>query len=156
MFLYRLSRRLLDRYRFLRYASVSAVVVPLGQILLYLLHSVMGLAPVTANVVAVGLATIPAYQLNRLWVWGRTGRSHLTREIIPFWSMAFAGLLLSTLAVDFVQDRTDAALAVNAANLAAFGALWVVKFFACDLFLFASADGDDSADVVAAEVTPAP
>lgn len=153
MFLYRLSRRLLDRYRFLRYASVSAVVVPLGQILLYVLHSVIGLAPVTANVVAVGLATIPAYQLNRLWVWGRTGRSHLTREIVPFWGMAFAGLLLSTLAVDLVQDRTDAALAINGANLAAFGVLWVVKFFACDQFLFA--DGDTE-DVVAAEVTTAP
>lgn len=159
MFLYHLIRRLLDRYRFLRYASVSAVVVPLGQIMLYVFHSGLGWAPVTSNIAAVAIATVPAYQLNRMWVWGQTGKSHLTREIIPFWAIAFAGLLLSTWAVDFVQGRTDAQLAVNGANLVAFGALWVVKFFVCDQLLFGGADDEThstAGDVVAAEVPTAP
>lgn len=159
MFLYHLTRRLLDRYRFLRYASVSAVVVPLGQVLLIVFHSVLGWEAVTANIAAVGLSAIPAYMLNRMWVWGQSGRSHVTREILPFWGMAFAGLLLSTWAVDFVQGRTDAPLAINGASLASFGVLWIFKFFACDQLLFGGADDETHAtagDVVAVEVPTAP
>ena len=53
-----------------------------------------------ANVVACAVATVPSYYLNRCWAWGRRGRSHLWKEVVPFWVIAFAGLALSTWAAD--------------------------------------------------------
>src|SRR5215469_15873472 len=44
-----------------------------------------------ANIVA----TVPSYYLNRNWAWGKSGRSHLTREVLPFWGMAVSGIIFS-------------------------------------------------------------
>ena len=44
-----------------------------------------------ANVVA----TIPSYFLNRMWVWGKGGRSHVMKEIVPFWVMSAIGITVS-------------------------------------------------------------
>ena len=43
------------------------------------------------------IATLPAYWLNRTWTWGKRGRSHFRREIVPFWSMSFSGIAFSQL-----------------------------------------------------------
>src|SRR4029079_9097858 len=53
----------------------------------------------SANVVAVGCGIAPSYLANRHWVWGRTGRGDLGREILPFWILSVAGLVVSTIAV---------------------------------------------------------
>ena len=44
-------------------------------------------ATLSGNLVAV----IPSYYWNRAWAWGKRGRSHFRREIVPYWSMAFLG-----------------------------------------------------------------
>ena len=51
---------------------------------------------VAANVVANVVATVPSYVLNRRWVWGRGGRSHFWREVMPFWVLSFIGLAFSS------------------------------------------------------------
>ena len=38
---------------------------------------------------------IPSYWLNRRWAWGKTGRSHIMKEIVPFWTMAALGIAFS-------------------------------------------------------------
>lgn len=128
----------------LRYSAVSVVNVVVGQALLFLLVRVFeartdwanDVAWTVANVFAVSMSALPAYYLNRRWVWGKRGRSHLAREVLPFWGFALAGLLLSTIAVNVAANVTDVKLVANVANISAFGVLWVAKFFVFDAFMF--------------------
>jgi putative flippase GtrA len=52
-----------------------------------------------ANILAVGLSSLPAFVILRRWVWDKTGDCSVTREIIPFWTYSFLGLIVSTAAV---------------------------------------------------------
>jgi putative flippase GtrA len=38
------------------------------------------------------VATFPSYYLNRTWTWAKRGKSHLRKEIIPFWTMSLFGI----------------------------------------------------------------
>ena len=120
-----------------KYASVSIISTVVSQVTLLIVYGALHLMPaVWANLVANVVATPPSYYLNRKWVWGKGGRSHILREIVPFWVLSFLGLALSSLTVygaeEFAKhhDLSHAltSLMVNAANLLAFGLLWVLKF----------------------------
>ena len=119
-----------------RYSMVSVVAVLVGQTTLLFCTLVLDMDPVPANVVAVTVGSIPSYMLNRIWVWGRRGNHQFLREVLPFWLMAFIGLLLSTLLVHVTSLWTDAPLMANVANLVAFGSLWVIKYLILDSVLF--------------------
>lgn len=128
----------------LRYAAVSLLSISVTQLVLALAFGVLGWEARTANLVAFVCGGIPAYVLNRRWTWQKTGRSHLTREILPFWGLALLGLALSTVAVGVAEDaaadltgsRSLQTLLVVAASITAFGLVWVAKFFAFDRLLF--------------------
>lgn len=134
-------RRILKAHgrKLLRYAGVSAIGVTAGQALLFLLYTVADLHAVLANTLAVTIATVPSYLLNRAWVWGKSGGHSVTAEILPFWGMAFLGLLLSNMLVAVAERQSDWWLIINAANLTAFGLLWVAKYVLLDRVLFAQA-----------------
>jgi putative flippase GtrA len=131
----------------LKYSAVSIVNVAIGQGLLVFFGIVLHTEWV-ANVLAVCISAIPAYYLSRAWVWGKTGKSHLTKEVLPFWGFALAGLVLSTVSVYLATQALGIAdtprdqltlmekLVPNIANMFAFGVLWVVKFFILDSFMF--------------------
>lgn len=121
--------------KLLKFAAVSAVSVPLGMFLLWLFLN-MGIEPVTANISAVVISTIPNYLLNRYWVWNKSGKSSVTKEIAPYWAMAFLGLGISTLAVWLMSNFRDDDLAYLAANFISFGVVWIFKFFVLERFLF--------------------
>lgn len=131
-------RRILQEHgqRLLRYAGVSCVGVASGQTLLFVFYAVLDWNAVTANTVAVAISTIPSYVLNRAWVWAKTGNHRVTTEILPFWGMAFLGLILSNVLVHLVETRSDSWIFINGANLAAFGSLWVAKYVLLDRVLF--------------------
>jgi hypothetical protein len=63
--------------------------------------------------------------------------------------LSFAGLIISTIAVHVASDATVNSsrllhtVAVEMANVAAYGALWILQFVLCDRILF-SAPVDDS------------
>lgn len=136
---------LLDRplvRKLLRYSAASLVGVVVGQSCLLLFYSGIGLPGVVANFLAVAISSVPAYLINRYWVWQKRDRNDLRREIVPFWGMAFAGLVLSSLFVAAVDDRTDWTPAIQVANLAGFGVLWLAKFFVLDKVLFAEVGRD--------------
>lgn len=91
-------------------------------------------------------ATLPSYVLNKRWTWGHRGPSDFRRQILPFWGLAFVGLVLSTLAVAATQaSGLEAAMptpllatcAVLGAHLSGWAALWVVQFLILDRILFA-------------------
>ena len=49
-----------------------------------------------ANVVATAVGTVPSFELNRRWVWGKTGAGRCSPRSGPFAALSFAGLVLST------------------------------------------------------------
>jgi len=142
-------RSLLERSRtpagrkMVRYSLVSVVSVIVSQVVLFVAQSFWSAR--TSNIVAVCVSAVPSYYLNRAWAWGKTGKSHLMKEIVPFWGLAFLGLILSTWAADFAEtwahSNTDSELlvrlVVNGAALGAFGVLWIGKFFIFNKVLFA-------------------
>jgi putative flippase GtrA len=130
----------------LRYAAVSAVSVVFSQIVLWIAHGPVGLGPVWSNLVAVTFGCIPSYTLNRYWVWGKRGKNHFWREVVPFWVLALIGLGFSTLLVAIASSWSDATWIVSAANLAAFGSLWVGKYLILDSILFRLAPETAGAD----------
>ena len=125
-----------DLAKLLRFAAVSVVTVPLGQLLLLFFLEVADTRPFLANLIAVTIATIPNYFLNRYWVWNKRGASSLRSEIVPFWAIAFVGLVLSTALVAVASQLTDLTIVFLAANLCAYGVLWVFKFFVLEKYLF--------------------
>ena len=128
--------------KLVRYAAASAVGVTIGQSCLFFFDAVLEDPSALANLLAVAISSIPAYLINRYWVWQKNDRNDLRREVVPFWGMAFLGLLLSTAAVVLVDERTDWRPAIQAANLAGFGVLWVAKFLVLDKVLFADIGRD--------------
>ena len=129
--------------KMIRYSLVSVVSVIVSQVVLFIAQSFWSAR--TSNIVAVCVSAVPSYYLNRAWAWGKTGKSHLMKEIVPFWSLALLGLIFSTWAADYAESNAHhitsselgARLVVNFAALAAFGVLWVGKFIIFNRVLFA-------------------
>jgi putative flippase GtrA len=144
-----LSARLsgIDVSRILRYSAVSAVSFPATQVVLIIGTQVFDWSGVVSNVVAVSLISIPAYILNRYWVWGKKDKNNLRTEVLPFWGITLLGLLLST-AFAWIADEAfpDTPLAVNVANAIGFGLVWVFKFFLLDSWMFGSSHHSLSAE----------
>jgi glycosyltransferase XagB len=131
--------------RMLRYSLVSLVSIAVSQAVLMAAFGALHWTARLANVVACAAGTVPSYYLNRSWAWGRRGRSHLWKEVVPFWALAFLGLAFSTWAADLgstLARQADASHAVTTAvvmgsSLLAFGVLWVGKFAIFNALLFA-------------------
>ena len=128
----------------IKYTLVSVVAVVVSQIALAILYGLLKWGPVSANITASVIGGIPSYYLNRTWAWGKSGKSHLWKEVVPFWSLAFAGLAFSTwtvaLADDYAKHHFSSHLAnsltVNGANLFGYGVLWVLKFIIFNKLIF--------------------
>ena len=128
--------------KLLRYSAVSGVSTVTSLSILGVLVGVFGVDAVVANVVATAVGTVPSFELNRRWVWADRTRRSVFRQVTPFCTLSFAGLVVSTLAVHAASARTIGwsrgwhTLAVEAANVSAYGALWVVQFVLLDRVLF--------------------
>ena len=141
-------RALIDQARsptgqkFLKYSAVSVISVAVNLVLLVFAFGILGWSAAPANIFAVGVSAIPSYYLNRAWAWGKRGRSHFMKEVVPFWALAFLGLVISTIAVHVVGNNIKhlnhgvQTLIVAATNIAAFGVLWIVKFVIFNEILF--------------------
>lgn len=133
--------------RILRYSAVSIVSIVVTQAVLAVLYGVAGWGAVSANVTACSIAAVPAYALNRTWVWNRTGRSRLGREVLAFWVLALAGLVASVGASQWMHERADelgtsrgfTTVLVITASTVAFGLVWVAKYVVLNL-VFATHD----------------
>jgi putative flippase GtrA len=130
--------------RFGRYALVSVVNVVVGQGILVLGFDGLHWTARAATVVATALATGPAYLMSRAWVWRRSGPGHLGREVLPFWVLAFIGMVIAillagpsqSLARHFTSHRAERTLFLMAATLTSYGVVWVVRFVALDRLVF--------------------
>lgn len=122
--------------KLLRYSSASVVAVTAYLVILVVAHDLVGMSEMGAHLVAVCLSSIPNYLINRHWTWEQQGKNRLWGEVVPFWVMAILGFLLSLVFVSWVEDRSDATWAVAAANLSAFGVLWLAKFLVLDKLMW--------------------
>jgi putative flippase GtrA len=128
--------------RMSRCLLVSVGTTLLSAAVLVVLALGAGVPAGSANVVAVLCGIGPSYLANRNWVWGRSGRSRLLSEVLPFWALSLAGLVISTVAVSMVGSAaanlstTARAVALPFANLSTFAALWLVQFALLDKVLF--------------------
>ena len=137
-----------------RYSMASVVAVILSNLLLLLFVGVINMGEVLASTLATGLSAIPSYEMNRKWAWGKTGKSHLMKEVVPFWALAFLGWAVSTAAVWWMgryakqHDFSHAAktLAVLVVYFAAFGVLWVAKFVIFNSLMFAHPHHDEASE----------
>jgi putative flippase GtrA len=143
--------------RLLRYSAASVVSVVVSVALLVLFYGVFGLGAVVSSTLATAIATIPSYHLNRKWAWGKSGRSHLMREVVPFWVLAFIGWAFSTYSVKLTESalKSNHSMAhlektgiVACVYLGAFGILWVGKFIIFNKVLFVPRPHDLSTEAV--------
>ncbi len=123
--------------KLIRYSMVSVVSTIVSFASLTIIFGVAHwFGAITSTVIANVIATIPSYYLNRMWVWGKGGRSHLVKEVIPFWVMSAAGIVVSIggaavahhIGTSFHLDHFDLTLVVLFANVMSFGLFWVLKF----------------------------
>jgi putative flippase GtrA len=128
--------RRLPIVRISRSLTVSVITTLWSAAILGLLSHRHLMAAGWANIVATLAGIGPSYILNRRWVWGRTGRSNIAREIAPFVGMCLLSLTASTGAV-WLADRwaqsaalgaTPRTLVVLTANVGSFTALWCAQF----------------------------
>ncbi len=123
--------------KLIKYTTVSAISALTSIVVLTVVYGVLQLwSPVVSTLFANIVAGVPSYLLNRRWVWGKSGRSHWWREVLPFWVMSLTGigfaLVTATLAKDFanahhLRHLTRTILVVGA-NIAAFAVVWLLKF----------------------------
>jgi putative flippase GtrA len=120
-----------------RYTMVSVISTIVSFGVLALVFGVLHLwGEILSTAVANVSATIPSYYLNRMWVWGKGGRSHLMKEIVPFWLMSAFGIFVSIGGAAVARhistvhhlNHFDQTVVVLAANLASFGIFWVLKY----------------------------
>jgi putative flippase GtrA len=122
--------------RMARYTMVSVITTFVSLGVLTITYGLFHWSEVPATVFANCVATVPSYILNRRWAWRKSGRSHLWREIVPFWTASLAGIALSTVTATLARNFSNkhdlhhlaSTIVVDGANLLAFGILWVVKF----------------------------
>ncbi len=134
-----------------KYTAVSAISALTSLVLLTLIYGVLRLwGEVTSVLVANILAGIPSYLLNRQWVWGKGGRSHLWREVLPFWVVSITGILFAlftaSLARNFAQahhlDHFQRTVLVVGANVSAFAIVWFLKFLILNRLFAQIADAE--------------
>ena len=132
----------------LRYAAVSVVAIAVSQVTLVLCYGLLhwdGDKSIRAQLAAFVTSTIPSYYLNRMWVWGKSGKSHMWKEVAPFWAIGLVQLLISLVFVQWAQGvverSTDSHLLRTAGimfnSLFIYGVMWVAKFMFFNRVLFA-------------------
>ena len=128
-----------------RYFVASLVNVAAAEAVVVVAFGLLHWSAHRTAVVAAIVAAIPAYWLARRWVWGRSGRSHLRYEVLPFWGLALFGLALNTwvagvaerVGTEVTTSRSLQTLILMAAGLAVSGAFWVARFLVLNGVLFA-------------------
>jgi len=128
----------------LKYMAVSVVNVVLGGALLFAFQVEM--TPVLANACAIAVGSVPAYYMSRIWVWGKSGKSHFKKEVLPFWIFVAAGFILSTFAISIADNHTHNKVVILFVQLASFGVLWVLRFFLFDKLFHVEIAEDDTPD----------
>jgi putative flippase GtrA len=119
-----------------RYSMVSVISTACSFAVLIIVYGVFRVwTEVPSTVFANTVATLPSYWLNRNWAWGKSGRSHLVKEVLPFWTMAAAGIAFSIIGASLARhegivhhfDHVLQTAVVLGANVISFAIFWILK-----------------------------
>jgi putative flippase GtrA len=119
-----------------RYTMTSVISTGVSLVVLGLVFGVLRLwTEVPSTIFANIVAAFPSYWLNRRWAWGKGGRSHLLKEVLPFWVMSLASIAFSMVGASVARylghrlqlDHFDQTILVLCANVMSFGIFWVLK-----------------------------
>ena len=122
--------------KILRYSMVSVISTAVSLVVIAIVYGVFHLwSEVPSTVFGNIVATFPSYWLNRKWAWGKHGRSHFWKEVVPFWTMALAGIAFSIIwaslarhwAIKYQLNHVETTVLVMAANVMSFAVFWVLK-----------------------------
>ena len=123
----------------IRFTSVSVISTIVSNVVLIAVYGFKWIPnEIYATLFGNLVATLPSYQLNRTWTWGKRGRSHFRKEIVPFWSMSLAGIAFSTIGASLVRHENSTHPAwshllktglVSGANLLSFVIFWFLKMW---------------------------
>lgn len=144
------SQSILDRVNIpggqktIRYAAVSVVAILVSQITLYICYGIFKTGETPAQLTSFVTSMIPSYYLNRMWVWGKGGKSHFLKEVVPFWVIGIVQLMISLAFVPWAQNFVDDATTSHSLrttgflvnNLLIYGVMWVGKFMLFNKVLF--------------------
>lgn len=127
-----------------RYSMTSVVAVIVSNACILFFVGALNMGVILASTLSTTIATIPSYQLNRKWAWGKDGKSHMWKEVIPFWALAVLGWAFSTVAVAIADsfakhhdlEHATRTLLIGAVYFGAFGVLWVGKFVVFNRLMF--------------------
>ena len=130
--------------KLVKYSVASIVAVVISEICLVVFNGVIGMSAWVSSSLATAIAAFPNYYMNRKWAWGKHGRSHVWKEVVPFWALAFLGWALSTFSVYLMENYAKdhhfshvwATTLVAVVYVAAFGVLWVAKFVIFNKLMF--------------------
>lgn len=122
--------------KIMRYCGVSVVNVIVGQSILAFCLVVLEFGGVLSQFVSATLSAIPAYILSRRWVWKQRGKDSFRTEVLPFWTMAVIGLTFAVTCIAIMERFTDQPIVIMATSLAAFGVVWVGKYFVLDKIMW--------------------
>ena len=137
-----LPQALVDRARtptgqkLIKYTAVSAISVVIAEIMLAFAYFIVRWSGTISNIFAVGVSSIPSYYLNRAWAWGKRGRSHLVKEVLPYLAASVLGLVAAMWSVDVASSHVKTLTGgkslqvtlVAMAYVGTYAALWVLKF----------------------------
>jgi putative flippase GtrA len=143
-----------DGRKQIRYAIISIVFVPLGQVLIqifvHFVHNNCGDGNfVAASIISAVILTLPNFYANKRWVWRDTNRDNLRTQILVFWVAAMLGVALATLLTWWAQSvqpthacHSHAVVTLGEralvflAQLVGFGVVWVGRYIILDKWLF--------------------
>lgn len=129
--------------KLVRYAGVSVIFVPVGQVLIQVLGQLAFDRNFTlASIVSAAILTLPNFFANKLYVWRNTSRDNLRTQVTVFWLAAMLGVTFATLFTFLIEQAVhDKAAwiegtAVFFAQLCGFGIVWVGRFLVLDKWIF--------------------
>jgi putative flippase GtrA len=131
--------------KLLKYSAASIISLVVSVIFLVIFDGVFGWGAVVSSTLATAIATVPSYELNRKWAWGKSGKGHIWREVVPFWVVAFIGWGFSTYSTKLAESalkgssisHIERTAIIALVYIAAFGVLWIAKFIFFNKVLFA-------------------
>ncbi|MDA8312217.1 MAG: GtrA family protein [Actinomycetota bacterium] len=119
-----------------RYTMSSVITTGVSLLVLGLVFGVFRLwTEVPSTIFANVVAAVPSYYLARMWAWGKGGRSHLFKEVLPFCVMSAASISFSMIGAAtarYLGERWHLTHLpqtglVLFANVLSFSIFWVLK-----------------------------
>lgn len=145
----------------LRYAGVSVVFVPLGQIVIQVLGALVFYTRtaqggkeinwVAASIASAAILTVPNFFANKYVVWKETSKENIRVQAIVFWVAAMLGVTFATVLTFIVDAMIDGhgwleKVAVFFAQLTGFGIVWLGRYVILDRWIFKVIQGEDPDD----------